>query len=331
MSLPTIPEYSSCINNPMLIRPVVLNGGHPLTKGTRIMKYSGGFCVVFPFQTEKRKYAVRCWHAELPDAKTRCKHISQALRKTKLPYFAGFEYYEDGIVTPQGIQPLVVMDWIEAMPLKKYLAEHIYEPETLNQLASNFMEMVKALHGNHFSHGDLQHGNIMVKPDKSLMLVDYDSMYVPELEGMKDEVKGLVGYQHFSRWTNEYLTEKADYFSELVIYTSLRTLAKKPKLWYDLKMEDTETLLFSGDDLRMGNSAPIFKVLKKDSDLMPLADNLCKFISTPGLDNLVPLEEATLSIRDKIAEKWKIGNGYKPVNKKGKIVDPSEISKKWIQ
>ena len=121
MSLPTIPEYSSCINNPMLIRPVVLNGGHPLTKGMRIMKYSGGFCVVFPFQTETRKYAVRCWHAELPDAKTRCKHISQALRKTKLPYFAGFEYYEDGIVTPQGIQPLVVMDWIEAMPLKKYL------------------------------------------------------------------------------------------------------------------------------------------------------------------------------------------------------------------
>lgn len=331
MALPTIPEYNSCITNPALVHPAILKGGQPLTKGTRLVKYTGGFCVVFPFQTLTKKYAVRCWHAELPDAKTRCKHISHALKKAELPFFAGFEYYEDGILTSQGIQPLVVMDWIEAMPLKKYLAEHIQEPETLNLLACNFMKMVKTLHNHHFSHGDLQHGNIMVKPDNSIMLVDYDSMYVPELQGMKDEVKGLAGYQHVSRWKNEYLTEKADFFSELVIYTSLKALAKKPDLWFDLKMEDTETLLFSGDDIKNGNSASIFKVLKRDADLCPLADTLCRYISTQDMNQLSPLEEATLSASDRIADKWKSGNGYKPVKKIGKIVDPLEISKKWKQ
>lgn len=331
MALPTIPEYNSCITNPALVRPDILKGGHPMTRGSRMVKYSGGFCVVFPFQTLTKKYAVRCWHAELPDAKIRCKRISQALKTAGLPYFAGFEYYDDGIVTPQGIQPLVVMDWIEAMPLKKYLAKHIHETGTLDQLAFNFMEMVKALHNHHFSHGDLQHGNIMVKPDNNLMLVDYDSMYVPELNGMRDEVKGLAGYQHMSRWKNEYLTEKADFFSELVIYTSLKALAKKPNLWFDLKIEDTETLLFSGDDIKNGDSASIFKTLKRDPDLCPLSDSLCKFISMQDINQLVPLEEAILSTSDKIAGKWKKGNGYSPPQRKGIIVDSFEISQKWKQ
>ena len=246
MPLPTIPDYSTCIKTPALVHPDILKDGHPLEKGIRLIKYSGGFCVVFPYQTPSKKYAVRCWHAEVSDAKRRTQVIANALKKSNLPYFVGFDFFEEGIMTPLGMQPIVVMDWVDAQSLKKFLAEHIKESNVINEIAENFKKMVADLHTNHFSHGDLQHGNIMIKSDHSLVLVDYDSMYVPELKGMPDEIKGLVGYQHEARWKNKLVSEKADYFSELVIYLSLKALAKIPSLWNDLNMEDTETLLFSG-------------------------------------------------------------------------------------
>lgn len=329
MPLPTIPDYSTCIKTPALVHPAVLKDGHPIEKGVRLIKYSGGFCVVFPYQTPLKKYAVRCWHAEVSDAKRRTQVIADALKKTNLPYFVGFEFFEDGIMTPQGVQPLVVMDWVEAKSLKKFLSEHITETNVINIIAENFKKMVADLHLNHFSHGDLQHGNILVKPDYSLVLVDYDSMYVPSLKGMPDEIKGLVGYQHESRWKNKNVSEKADYFSELVIYISLKALSKMPSLWNELNMEDTETLLFSGEDIQSHGTSNIFKVLKTNPELSPLVDRLCDFMSKSSIEDLVPLEEAVVSKSESISAKWKKGNGYNPSVNKGKIDDPNQISGKW--
>lgn len=330
MSLPTIPDYNTSIKTPALIHPSVLAGGHPIEKGVNIVKYAGGFCVVFPYQTPSKKYAVRCWHAEVADAKRRTKIIADSLKNSNLPYFVGFDYYEDGIMTPMGVQPIVVMDWVDAMPLKKFLKENICNPQTINAVADNFLTMVADLHKNHFSHGDLQHGNIMVKPDKSLVLVDYDSMYVPELKGSTDDIKGLAGYQHESRWTNEYVTEKADYFSELVIYLSLKALAKYPRLWDDLSIENTETLLFSAEDIKSKGQSDIFHRLNSDSDLSSLSEKLIEFMNEDCIDNLCPLENAVVSKTEAIAGKWKNGNGYNPSSKpSSEIDDPINISSKW--
>ena len=316
MPLPSIPDYSTCIKTPELVHPLVLKGGHPIEKGVRLTKYSGGFCVVFPYQTPSKKYAVRCWYVEVSDAKRRTQVIADALKKSNLPYFVGFDFYEKGIMTPLGMQPIVVLDWVDAQSLKKFLAEHITESNVINELAENFKKMVVDLHANHFSHGDLQHGNIMVKPNLSLVLVDYDSMYVPELNGMPDVIKGLVGYQHEARWKNKLVTEKADYFSELVIYLSLKTLAKMPSLWRELNMEETETLLFSGEDIQSRGTSSIFRQLRTDMELAPLVDKLCEFIDKLSIDELIPLEEAVLSKSDNISSKWKLGNGYKANLKK---------------
>lgn len=329
MPLPTIPDYSISIKTPALVHPSILKGGHPIEKGVRLIKYAGGFCVVFPYQTPSKKFAVRCWHAEVSDAKRRTQLIADALKKARLPYFVGFEYFEDGIMTQQGMQPLVVMDWVDAKPLKKFLAEHIEEHDVINEIAENFKKMVSDLHMNHFSHGDLQHGNIMIKPDRSLVLVDYDSMYVPALEGMPDDIKGLVGYQHEARWKNKQVSEKADYFSELVIYISLKALAKNPTLWKDLKIEDTETFLFSGEDIQSRGSSRIFRRLKTDSEMSPWVDRLCDFMSKSTIEELVPLEDAIVSPSDSIAAKWKGGNGYTPSAPKGKVVNPDGIMAKW--
>ncbi len=311
------------------MHPSILKDGHPIEKGVRLIKYSGGFCVVFPYQTTSKKYAVRCWHAEVSNAKRRTQIIAEALKKSNLPYFVGFDFFEDGIMTPMGLQPIVVMDWVEAHSLKKFIADYISEANAINTVAENFKKMVADLHANHFSHGDLQHGNIMVKSDLSLVLVDYDSMYVPELKGMPDEIKGLVGYQHEARWKNKHVSEKADYFSELVIYLSLKALAKMPSLWNDLNMEDTETLLFSGEDIRSKGSSTIFKILKTDPDLEPLVDKLCEFMDKSTIEDLIPLEDAVVSKSEKIAGKWRMGNGYNATAKKSEVDDSNKIAGKW--
>lgn len=328
MALPTIPEYSASIRSPQLIFPPILQGGHPIEKGSRLVMYAGGFCAVFPFETSTGKYAVRCWHASVADSKLRLKTIAEAIKKIQLPYFVDFEYYERGISTNEGIQPVIVMDWVTADPLKKYLAENITNPQRIRTVAEYFKDMVARLHSVHFSHGDLQHGNIMVRDDGSLILVDYDSMYVPGMEKYTDDVKGLAGYQHEARLRNKFLSEKADYFSELVIYTSLITLAKIPDLWTSLKLEDSDTMIFSGEDIKSRGKAPIFTKLRNDNELKPLVDRLCDFMRRDSIEDLLPLEDVLTTQVDLISDKWKGGNGCNRRHP-GHIEDPNQIVKQW--
>ena len=99
MALPSIPEYDTSIKVQDLVLPAVLQDGHPIERRNRLVKYAGGFCVVYPYQTPSKKYAVRCWHAEIAESKQRTKLISEALHASGLPYFVGFDYYDEGIVT----------------------------------------------------------------------------------------------------------------------------------------------------------------------------------------------------------------------------------------
>lgn len=326
-TLPSCSDYSTSISVSSLIKAPMLASGKPELYNGNPVKYAGGFCIVFPYTANGRKYAVRCWHAYLEGAEERTKRISKALHDSQLPYFVGFEYVNDGIVTPQGVQPIVVMDWVKAKPLKTYISENINDSSCLNNLADRFAQMVKDLHCHNFSHGDLQHGNIMVKNDGSLVLVDYDSMYVPELDGWTDEISGLAGYQHPARWENKYLSPKADYFSELVIYISLKALAEHPSLWVDLDMEDTDTMLFSAEDIKSGGSSPIFAVLESSNTTRELCATLKDFLRRKSINDLQPLEEISVSLLDKLRSLWE-DNGYKPQPAYEKT-DINIVTNKW--
>lgn len=326
-NLPSCSDYSTSIVVSNLVKaPMLLNGSPEMYKG-RPVKYAGGFCIVFPYITGGKKHAVRCWHAYLEGAEERTKKIAAALKGINLPYFVGFEFISEGIVTPQGLQPVVVMDWVDAKPLKRYIAEHINDSTCLNALADKFAAMVKDLHLHHLSHGDLQHGNIMVRNDGSLVLVDYDSMYVPELDGWKDDISGLAGYQHPSRWDNKYLSPKADYFSELVIYTSLKALAEIPQLWTDLMMEDTDTLLFTAEDIKSGGTTPIFTILETTNSCRELCLAVKDYLSRKSIDDLEPLENVAVSYLDKLRKSWQ-DNGYKPTAAYEKS-DVMRVTNKW--
>ena len=297
-----------------------------------VVMYVGGFCVVFPYKTPNKKYAVRCWFTNVTDAKERTRLIAEELHRIKLPYFVGFKYVENGLATNEGVQPIVLMDWVDASPLKEYINKNINNKDKLYRLAEEFKKMTDDLHKHSISHGDLQHGNILVSDMGEIILVDYDSMFVPALNGYSDEIKGLKGYQHPSRWDNDKLSCKADYFSELIIYTSIIAFAKMPMLWDDLHIIDTETMLFSAEDIKSGGASIIFNILSTDNELKKLSTAIKNALQKKSINELLPLEEAIIPPEEKISsehkKKW-ANNGY--VNPLPKYdVKTDTIKEKWM-
>lgn len=309
-ALPGCTEYITSIETPQLIKAAELAGGKVVTKNGKPLRYAGGFCVVFPYEIPSgKKVAVRCWTAYVPDAEKRSRRISQCLQQSGLPYFVGFDYIEKGVATSLGVFPIVVMDWVNATPLKNYLQANLHNPTAIKTLADSFLTMTNDLHSIGYSHGDLQHGNIMVASNGQIFLVDYDSMFVPGLENVTDEIKGLAGYQHPSRSKLKYLNPKTDYFSELIIYTSLLALYKYPSLWTELNIEDTETLVFTQEDLDYPTQSKTIQNLKSDSDLSDCVKAIESALRKTNIEDLLPLNEAIIPEATKIVgglqEKWK--------------------------
>jgi len=323
--LPPCSEYVSIMETPALLKATILKNGHVIKQSDTVVRYVGGFCVVFPYQTTTSKHAIRCWHANIANAQERSRKISDMLRDKHLPYFVNFDYIPEGVVSSEGIQPVVVMDWVEAKPLKGYIAMHLHESNTLRHLAEEFKKMVQDLHAHELSHGDLQHGNMLVKDNGKIIMVDYDSMYVPTLSGFRDEIKGLEGYQHEARWANRELTPKADYFSELVIYTSLIALSKCPRLWHERNIENTETLLFTGEDIKSKGTSEIFRILDQDNELAVLSRALQQAMQCRSIEELSPLEEVIHSPIESIGEKRKV----KSPKAENIPPDTNNIQEKW--
>ena len=327
ITLPDPRDYIISIENPQLVKAAELQGGCPVKERGKLIRYTGGFCIVFPYEVSGHKYAVRCWKASVDNVKERTKLIANTLADLSLPYFVEFKYIENGIATTLGMQPIVLMDWVKAKPLKEYIKVNLSNSGVINKLADNFLQMVRDLHKHNLSHGDLQHGNILVRDDCSLVLVDYDSMYVPALEGWSDVIKGLAGYQHPARWNNKNVSPKADYFSEKVIYLSLKSLEKFPDLWNDLQMEDNDTLLFSEEDIESKGSTPIFSILKNISGLEALTENFIEDLRKDSIEHLQPLEDILISPTETIFQNWK--NYTPPVRESYKKEDVKSITNKW--
>lgn len=247
MPLPSIETIKNTIEKQYstAIHDTKLTGYKPLPGLLGPMFYPGGFGVVFPLANASgHKYAFRVWHKEIPGIKERTGKISAYLQTLNLPYFVEFDYVSGGLTVKgdHGAQTVdtVRMEWIEGQNLHEFitsLKEDCSEKEfksKMRTLAENFKRMFKDLHQCHISHGDLQHGNIVILPDLSIKLVDYDSVYVPTIAGEEQITVGLSGYQHpVRKFSCDLAAEYDDYFSELIIYSGLLILSVDPSFWPD--------------------------------------------------------------------------------------------------
>ena len=106
-----------------------------------------------------------------------------------------------------------------------------------------------------FAHGDLKPDNILVREDGTLVLVDYDGMYVPAMKGQKARELGSPDFRHPLR-TEDDFDEHIDDFSIASIALALKAIALKPVLWNEFGGNDR--LLFSENDfLELGQNRVI--------------------------------------------------------------------------
>lgn len=309
MAFPSRTEIVTSMKNPQVcFKTKELIGGSAIYKGSNIIQYAGGYTTVFPFiDSAGKKKAVRCWCADIGDARKRSSTISDYLSKEQNPYFVNFKYVDNAILIAGQLQPVVVMDWVEGKPLKEYINDNLNSTAIL-ALAESFKLMVADFHKRNIAHGDLQHGNIMVKSDGSLVVVDYDSMYIDQLKGMNDVIKGLPGYQHPARGKNQTINTRLDYFSELIIYLSLLIFAENPSLWQNYY--DEEDLLFSKTDFENIHQSAIFQIYRKSSKTLisNLFIELENFLHKNDIQDLLPLENLLVdkleTAKTEIANKW---------------------------
>ena len=140
--------------------------------------------------------------------------------------------------------------------------------------------MTKALHKNSISHGDLHHENILVDKNGELKLLDYDSICIPELDGGPDVCRGRQNYQLPSRLSSPLIASVTnDYFSELIIYLSLKAIIEKPLLWKQYNSQQ-QKMLFNQVDFIFFNDTPIYKdLILLSNDVVELVRKLEEYLS----------------------------------------------------
>lgn len=289
--MPTIPSIRTSVENQsILIRDEHARNGRFLRDArNRLYTFSGGFTVVYPYVANNEKWAFRCWHANMGNVRERYEIISRAIISSKTNYLCNFVYVNEGIVVDGYVYPTTRMEWVDGMTLKNYICTYRGSKAKLARLAENFLRMVQDMHRRKFAHGDLQHGNIIVSDKEELYLVDYDSFYCPELRGSVDIIHGLPDYQHPLRKSNRLVSEKLDYFSELIIYLSILGIAEKPSLIDKYKVADTEHLLFTADDFTQFPKTAIYKDLHGLSNLIDkLLSILTNYLKKKDINSLEP-------------------------------------------
>ncbi|MBS7122657.1 MAG: protein kinase family protein [Dysgonomonas sp.] len=254
-------------NSDTFLKIPELKGAKPrLNTNGSPFAFTGGFNMVFQLEHQNKKWAFRVWHVPMGEHKERYRRISKYISEKKLPYFADFIYDEKGILVNGNLLDTIRMEWFDGKLLKEYIEENLDNKSKLTKLAGDFLEMCKTLRENKISHGDLQEGNILIDRNGNIKLVDYDSICIPEIEGQKELVTGLKGYQHPSRFKAGKASLKADYFSELVIYLSILAISENSNLWKKYHVKDTQYLLFTETDFEHFENSEIYNDLQKLSN-----------------------------------------------------------------
>ncbi|MBP5421806.1 MAG: leucine-rich repeat protein [Paludibacteraceae bacterium] len=265
MPYPLISEYIEAIkatedNFEKLtnLRPVLTDDGQPVMT-------SGNFAVVFKMEdVESGKfYALKCFTKEQEGREEAYHQIAEELKDVDSPYLISIQYlnkelFVDTDQTSETEFPVLLMDWVEGKTLDKYLRENLDDKYTLEMLAYRFSQLAQWLIPQPFAHGDLKPDNILVREDGTLVLVDYDGMYVPVMKGQKARELGSPDYRHPQR-TEDDFDEHIDDFSLISMLLSLTAISINPLLLEEFGASDR--LLFSEFDYINTESSKLIMTL----------------------------------------------------------------------
>ena len=254
MNYPLISEYLESIKHSednfnvlSTLRPVYDEAGE-------IVMSSGNFAVVFKMKDESsgKLYAVKCFLREQEGRDIAYQQITDELEYVSSNYLCSIKYFQkelfvDSTVSSDTEFPVLLMDWVEGVTLDKYVHQHISDKYALQLVTYQFCRMAAWLMSQPFAHGDLKPDNILVTEDEALVLVDYDGMYVPAMQGQKARELGSPDYRHPLR-TEDCFNEHIDDFPLALIGMSLKAIALDTSLLQNNAKSDS--LLFSESDFQ---------------------------------------------------------------------------------
>ena len=268
MNYPSISDYIEALRDAedslselKDLRLVYDDQGHPIMS-------SGNFAVVFKMQAPTGEYhALKCFLRDQEERSERYRLIAEELQYVQSTYLVKFRYLESelfvDVPNTEGEEyPVLLMDWVDGIPLDQYLKTIIIRLDDYKKdlLAYRFSLLARWLVTQPFAHGDLKPDNICVRDDGSLVLLDYDGMYVPALSGRKPLEQGSPHYRHPLRSTLPF-DEHIDDYSLSLILLSLRAIALDETLY--VRYSSCEYLLLSEQDQLNPYTSPVFKELNR--------------------------------------------------------------------
>lgn len=253
MQYPLISEYvraiqdaSNNLDELAHLVPVQDDHGEPY-------RSSGAFAVVFKMKDEQtgKCYALKCFTEEQEGRAEAYRQIADELEFVDSSYVTSVKYLDKEIFVDSSCEedefPVLLMNWIDGETMENYIAENYQDNYAMAMLCYRFCKMAAWLRSQPFAHGDIKPDNILVRPDGSLALVDYDGMFVPSMKGQKSPTIGTKDFSHPLRTVDDF-DETIDDFALASIALSLKAISLNPYLLDEYGAADR--LLFSAEDYR---------------------------------------------------------------------------------
>ena len=266
MQYPLISEYVTAIQDAgdnleqlAHLTPVLDDHGEPY-------RSSGAFAVVFKMQDKStgKYYALKCFTEEQEGRADAYRQIADELDLLDSPYITSVKYMEKELFVDSQCEedefPVLLMDWVDGETMEAYIAANYRNQSAMSMLSYRFGKMAAWLRTQSFSHGDIKPDNIIVRPDGSLTLVDYDGMFVSSMKGSQSPTIGTRDFSHPLRTVDDF-DETIDDFSLASIALSLKAISMNSTLLDTYGASDR--LLFSENDYRNPSNSKVISALQE--------------------------------------------------------------------
>ena len=236
--------------------------------------YSGGASsVVFKMKDEQtgKCYALKCFTEEQEGRAEAYRLIEEELKFVDSPHITSVKYLEKELFVDSDSEDnehsVLLMDWIEGKTMEAYINAYFMDGHAMAMLYYQFCKMVDWLRSQSFAHGDIRLDNIIVRPNGTLTLVDYDDMFLPAMKGRKSPTISTKNLPHPLRTIDDF-GETTDDFALVSIALSLKAISLDSSLLQNYGASDR--LLFAPFeyfDLSMRNNfAPLQDLLNAAED-----------------------------------------------------------------
>ena len=265
MQYPLISEYVKAIQDAgdnldklSYLTPVLDDHGEPY-------RSSGAFAVVFKMldKSTGKYYALKCFTEEQEGRADAYLQIADELDMVDSPYITSVKYMEKELFVDSQCEedefPVLLMDWVEGETMEAYISANYHNQSAMSMLCYRFGKMAAWLRSQSFAHGDVKPDNIIVRPDGSLTLVDYDGMFVPSMKGSQSPTIGTRDFSHPLRTVDDF-DETIDDFSLASIALSLKAISMNSTLLDTYGASDR--LLFSEKDYRTPSNSKVISALQ---------------------------------------------------------------------